>query len=109
MEQSIQGVQHDTGAKTGDLALYDDFRSKSQILGGNNSTPYILGIIDLAKSGPVVMDYPAGATAGALIDMWERPVTDVGLPGTDKGQGAKYLFLGPRPSSVADRSRAWRS
>lgn len=95
VEQSIQGVQHDTGAKTGDLALYDDFRSKSTILGANNSTPYILGIIDLAESGPVVMDYPAGATAGALIDMWERPVTDVGLPGADKGHGAKYLFVGP--------------
>lgn len=48
VEQSIQGVEHYTGAKTGDLALYDDFRSKSTILRANNSTPYIIGRPDVA-------------------------------------------------------------
>jgi len=28
-------------------------------------------------------------------DFWQRPVTDLGLPGPDKGKGAKYLVVGP--------------
>jgi hypothetical protein len=28
-------------------------------------------------------------------DLWQRPVTDLGLPGPDKGQGGKFLVLGP--------------
>lgn len=106
VEQSIQGLVHDTGAKSGDLAIYDDFRSKSTGLGFNNSTPYILGYINLGENGPVVMDYPAGPSAGALLDMWERPIADVGLPGADKGQGAKYLFVGPRQEVPAGAEAA---
>lgn len=68
VEQSIQGVRHDTGAKPGDRALYDDFRSKSTILGPTTAHPISSGSsTPLAESGPVVMDYPAGATAGALM------------------------------------------
>jgi hypothetical protein len=46
-----------------------------------------------------------------LIDWWERPITDVGLPGTDKGQGAKYLFLGPGQETPKDAEgyRVFRS
>src|SRR5450755_2992687 len=40
VEQNRQGLVHDTGARSGDLALYDDFRSKSTILAANNNTPY---------------------------------------------------------------------
>jgi hypothetical protein len=42
-----------------------------------------------------VLEYPAGATAGAVVDWWDRPLTDVGVPGPDQGAGAKYLFVGP--------------
>ena len=30
-----------------------------------------------------------------MDDLWQRPVTDLGLPGPDKGQGGKFLVLGP--------------
>jgi hypothetical protein len=95
MEQNRQGLVHDTGAKSGDLALYDDFRSKSTILGANNSTPYIYGFMDLSEKGPMVVDYPPGPSAGAVADWWERPITDVGLPSAEQGRGGKYLILGP--------------
>src|SRR5450631_953066 len=90
MEQNRQGLVHDTGAKSGDLALYDDFRSKSTILGANNSTPYIYVFMDLSEKGPVVVDFPPGPSAGAVMDWWERPVTDVGLPSAEQGRGGKY-------------------
>jgi hypothetical protein len=95
VEQNRQGLVHDTGAKSGDLALYDDYRSKSTILAANNSTPYIYGFIDLSEKGPMVLDYPPGPSAGAVIDWWERPLTDVGLPSAEQGRGGKYLFVGP--------------
>src|SRR6185503_15453466 len=48
-----------------------------------------------AKSGPYVVEMPAGPSAGFVDDIWQRPVTDIGLPGPDKGKGAKFLVLGP--------------
>jgi hypothetical protein len=33
--------------------------------------------------------------AGAIMDFWERPMTDCGQTGPDKGNGGKFLILGP--------------
>ncbi len=95
MEQFKQAEQQNAGPKSGDLVVYDDYRSKSVILTANTTTPYISSIINLAESGPVVIGYPAGATAGALIDWWDRPITDLGIPGPDRGQGTQVLLVGP--------------
>ena len=47
----------------------------------------------------MVIDVPAiGAPSGILgtiDDMWFRWVTDFGLPGPDRGQGGRYLMVGP--------------
>ena len=51
--------------------------------------------MDLAKSGPVVVDVPAGLIAGSAMDIWQRPLTDFGVTGPDQGKGGKYLFVGP--------------
>jgi hypothetical protein len=111
VEQNRQGLMHDTGAKSGDLALYDDYRSKSTILAANNNTPYFYGFIDLSEKGPMVVDYPPGPSAGAVIDWWERPLTDVGLPSTEQGRGGKYLFVGPGQETPkgAEGYRVFRS
>jgi hypothetical protein len=95
VEQNRQGLVHDTGAKSGDLALYDDYRSKSTILAANNNTPYIYGFMDLSEKGPVVVDFPPGPGVGAVIDWWERPLTDVGAFSAQREGGGKYLLLGP--------------
>ena len=29
------------------------------------------------------------------MDLWQRPLTDFGVLGPDKGAGGKYLFVGP--------------
>jgi len=95
VEMNRQGLVHDTGARSGDLAIYDDYRSKGTILAANNNTPYIYGFMDLSEKGPMVLDFPPGPSAGAVIDWWERPLTDVGLPSREQGKGGKYLFVGP--------------
>jgi len=110
MEELKQGIQRDTGVRNGDLAIFEGYRNLSVFLTPNLVTTYILALIDLAETGPVVMDYPAGMTAGALIDWWDRPITDVGIPGPDKGQGAKFLFVGPgQEAPQVDGYRVFRS
>jgi hypothetical protein len=86
------------GAKDGDLVLYESFRDKLGLLTSNATTPYIGGFVNLSRTGPLVIDVPAGQIAGFVLDFWQRPVVDFGLAGADKGQGGKYLVLGPGQS-----------
>jgi len=43
----------------------------------------------------MVVEVPSGATAGGFLDIWQRPITDVGQTGPDRGGGAKYLIVPP--------------
>lgn len=110
LEELKQSIQRDTGVQNGDMAIFEGYRTLSVFITPNLVTTYIMAQIDLAKSGPIVIDYPAGMTAGALIDWWDRPITDVGIPGPDKGQGARFLFLGPgQAAPQVDGYRVFRS
>jgi hypothetical protein len=86
------------GARDTDVVLYDSVADKMGILTPNGTTPYTIGFPDLSKTGPLVVAYPAGASAGGVGDFWQRPITDMGQTGPDKGAGAKYLILGPGQS-----------
>jgi hypothetical protein len=90
------------GAAYGDLMRMETFPELSRFLTANATTPYSLTWLNLAKSGPYVIEVPAGQAAGFVDDLWQRPVTDIGLPGPDKGQGAKYLILGPGQTAPAE-------
>jgi hypothetical protein len=92
----------DLGARDTDMVIYESLKDKLGILTANATTPYIGGFPDLSKTGPLVIDYPAGATAGGVGDFWQRPVTDLGETGTDQGKGGKYLLLGPGQKAPAD-------
>jgi len=110
LEESKQAQEQNTGARNGDMAVYEGYRSVSVLLTPNLVTTYIIANLNLAEQGPMVLDYPAGATSGAVVDWWDRPVTDVGQPGPDKGEGAKYLFVGPgQDVAPADGFRIVRS
>ncbi len=83
-----------TGAKPGDLTIYTG-NEQSVFLTPNATTPYIFAYLDLAKTGPVVMDIPVGGIAGSALDAWQRPLSDLGMTGPDQGKGGKYVFVGP--------------
>jgi hypothetical protein len=76
-----------------DFVEYNSFNEKVGILTANSSTPYVIGWADLSKTGPVVIDYPAGASAGAITDFYQLSLGDLGLMGADKGKGAKFLII----------------
>src|ERR1700761_2221814 len=50
----------DLGAGDTDMVIYESVKDKFGILTANATTPYIGGFPDLSKTGPLVIDYPAG-------------------------------------------------
>jgi hypothetical protein len=78
-----------------DFFVFEKLEDKLGILTANATTPYIGATPDLTKTGPLVVEMPAGQLAGMIDDFWQRPITDIGLVGPDKGKGAKYLIVPP--------------
>ena len=97
---SVQGLihgSHSVGAVAYNQVLIFDklMDSKSLFLTGNTSTMYVTPDFDLEKTGPMVLEAPAGML-GAFNDAWFRYMQDIGPAGPDKGKGGKYLVLPPR-------------
>ena len=91
-----QNEQHDKfGAGDLDYVDYLDFKDKLGLLTANATTPYSISFVNLAKTGPLVVEVPAAPIAGGILDVWQRPVTDTGALGPEKSQGGKFLVLGP--------------
>ena len=82
------------GVKDNEVIVFSDLMdAKSLFLTANADTVYAFGVLDLTK-GPMVLDVPP-KFLGAIDDYWFRWVTDIGLPGADRGEGGKYLILPP--------------
>jgi hypothetical protein len=79
----------------GDVVVYDTLREKRGIVTANLTTPYMINFTALEPGRPLVIDYPAGATAGGILDFWQRPLTDMGLTGPDQGAGGRFVVLAP--------------
>lgn len=60
----------------------------------NSDTPYGPLLLDLA-TGPLVVELEPGPLIVCSIDINQRWVADMGLPGPDAGNGGKHLLLGP--------------
>jgi hypothetical protein len=89
----LEGLK-DAGVRPGDVATFEHLMdARTLFLTANSTTPYIFGEIDL-KNGPVVLEI-AQPVLGFVNDAFFRFVTDIGLTGKDKGEGGKYLFIGP--------------
>jgi hypothetical protein len=88
------------GAKDGDVVLYKDLKDKAGMLTPNITTLYVFSFWNMKEKGPLVVEVPAGATAGGVLDIWQRPLTDLGQTGPEKGKGAKFLILPPGSDDV---------
>ncbi|MDX2434735.1 MAG: DUF1254 domain-containing protein [Desulfobacterales bacterium] len=84
----------DVGIKDGDFIFTSTLLgSKSLFLTANADTVYFWGNLDLSN-GPLVIETPP-KVLGIFDDFWFRWIVDFGLAGPDKGQGGKYLLVGP--------------
>lgn len=64
------------------------------IFTANSDTPYGPMLLDLSV-GPLVIELEPGPLIVASMDINQRWVADMGLPGPDAGNGGKHLLLGP--------------
>ena len=61
------------------VVIYDNLMdSNSLFLTGNTDTVYALGILELDRDGPTVVEIPAGCGPGTVDDAWFRFVVDMG-------------------------------
>jgi len=77
-----------------DFVVLQTLKERTGIVTGNLTTPYIFNFTNLGD-GAVRIEYPAGQTAGGVLDLWMRPVLDLGLTGPDQGKGGTYIVVGP--------------
>ena len=89
------GLLHFGPANTTVLLFEELMDSNSLFLTGNTDTIYAIGLLDLERDGPTVVEIPPGAGPGTVNDAYFRFVVDMGAPGPDRGKGGKYLILPP--------------
>ena len=84
----------DAGVPNNTALIFSELMdAKSVFLTANADTVYLFVNLDVTK-GPIVVETPPFAL-GVVDDMWFQWVTDFGLPGPDRGEGGKYLFVPP--------------
>ena len=83
------------GATNFDLVRYLSYQDRLGIITANATTPYILSFVNLAETGPLVIELPEGPTAGGVTDFWQREFGVLGEMGPDKGAGGKHLIVPP--------------
>jgi hypothetical protein len=57
------------GGKDGDIVTYETYRDKLGILTPNATTPYVVSFVNLMRTGPVVIDLPAGPNASGVCQL----------------------------------------
>ena len=89
----FKGCQ-DAGIPNNTALIFSELMdAKSLFLTANADTIYFWINLDVTN-GPIVVETPP-MSLGVVDDMWFQWITDFGLPGPDRGEGGKYLFLPP--------------
>ncbi|MEE4121313.1 MAG: DUF1214 domain-containing protein [Paracoccaceae bacterium] len=82
------------GGGGGDLIVYRTTEQKLPILAADGATTFVVGFAELAETdGVLVYNVPSGPTAGAVLDIWQRPVSETGTAGPDAGRGGRFLIV----------------
>jgi hypothetical protein len=82
------------GAEDNSILIFSELMDSAPLfLTANADTVYFLGIIDVSD-GPMIVETPPQAL-GIFDDMWWQWVIDFGLPGPDRGEGGRFLLVGP--------------
>jgi hypothetical protein len=80
------------GATSSDLVRYLSYRDRLGLITANATTPYVLNFFDLSSTGPLVIELPAGPTAGGVSDFWQREIGAMGEMGPDRVKAASTSF-----------------
>ena len=96
-------TNHFYGATQGtdSLVMYKD-PSVDGMLTPNRKVTYLFNYPNLAVTGPLVYEYPAGATAGIILDVKMRWIADLGLTSPYAGKAVKYYLYTAGQSVPSD-------
>ena len=72
------------------IGLYQDYAGVYPFLTANVTTPYTIATIDLSKTGPYIVNIPAGGVYGVADNAWQEPIKEIG-----SGNAETLLFVGP--------------
>jgi hypothetical protein len=82
------------GGKAGELIVYRTTEQKLPIITANDTTTYVITFAELSDTGGfLTYEVPSGPTGGGVNDLWQRPVSDAGMVGPDRGEGGKFLIV----------------
>jgi hypothetical protein len=79
------------------FGLYDGYDGVYPFMTANVTTPYTVGMSDLSKTGPVVLEIPPGQIYGVVDDAWMQPIKEIG-----SGKAETLLLVGPGQSYPKD-------
>lgn len=96
-----QPAPRGVGASDYDIVAYLSYADRLGLITANATTPYLLTFVDLTRTGPLVIELPAGPTAGGISDFWQREIAIMGEMGPDQGRGGKYLVVAPGQEAPA--------
>ena len=78
------------------FSLCDGYDGVYPYMTANVTTPYTIAMSDLSKTGPVVVDLPAGAIYGVVNNAWMQPIHEI------NGKPGKLLLVGPGQEAPKD-------
>jgi hypothetical protein len=86
-----------------------DTKPRHVFFTGNSDTPYGPLTLDLGI-GPMVVELPGGPLITMAIDVNQRWIADMGIPGPDAGKGGRHLFLPPgHEAAPPEGYHVWKS
>src|SRR5271166_4245526 len=96
LDMMRQAYFRDAQAKYNDIVWWPKGAGwQNQSLDVDTSVRYLYVFSNTKNDGPIVLDLPAAIPQakflGTILDMWQVPLTDVGVG----GKGGKYLILPP--------------
>jgi hypothetical protein len=72
------------------IGLFSGYDGVYVWLTANVTTPYTISFLDLAKTGPVIVEIPGGGVYGVANNAWQEPIKEI-----NSGKAETILFVGP--------------
>ena len=94
-----QAAIHEAKGAENQIVYWSQLPSwKNQTLTPNPDAVYLMPFFN-TRAGPMVLEIPPasdeGSITGAIDNVWQVPLEDLGPAGVDKGKGGKFLILPP--------------
>ena len=90
--QSYKAASKNLGVSDGEpvIGLYEGYDGVYPFITANVTTPYIVSMVDLSHTGPLVVNIPEGGVYGVANNAWQEPIKEI-----DSGKKESLLFVGP--------------